>query len=473
MARKKKEPVNIEGIKIEKMAAEGKCLGHLPDERVVFVPFSAPEDIVNIRLGKCRKAFAEGTITDIVSPSPYRVSPRCEHFTVCGGCKWQHIPYELQLQGKQQQVYDQLERIGHLIIEDKRPIMGANVIYDYRNKLEFTFSNRRWRTREEMDDVEGGTTSDNNALGFHIPGMFDKVLDINTCHLQGELSNRIRLFIKDYCHNHQGYDFYDLRNHEGFMRTLMIRMSSRGEVMVVVVFAYQDKSKMDALLEAMHIAFPEITSLMYVVNTKVNDSLGDQEVCLFYGTDHIWEEMDGLKYKIGAKSFYQTNSQQAYHLYEQVRHLANLKGDELVYDLYTGTGTIASFISRSAKKVIGIEYVPEAIEDAKENCRVNSLDNLLFYAGDMKDILTKDFIAEHGRPDIVITDPPRAGMHTNVVNVLLETAPERIIYVSCNPATQARDVAMMQEQYRIVTAQPVDMFPHTSHVENILLLQKK
>lgn len=473
MARRKKTAKTIEGVKIEKMGSEGKCLGQLPDDRVVFVPYSAPGDIVDIRLGRSRKSYAEGVITKIVSPSPYRITPRCQHFGLCGGCKWQHLPYSLQLEGKQQQVYDQLERIGHLSVKEKHPIIGAEEIYDYRNKLEFTFSNRRWLTEAEVAEDETYPARFYEGLGFHIPGRFDKVLDIQTCHLQNDLSNRIRLFIKDYCHKHSGYPFYDLRNHEGYMRTLMIRTSSNGEVMVVVVFAYEESEKREALLSSIQKTFPEITSLMYVINDKLNDSLGDQEVLLYSGADHIWEEMEGLRYKIGPKSFYQTNSQQSYHLYQEVRRLAQLKGNELVYDLYTGTGTIASFVSRSAKRVIGIEYVPEAIDDAKINAQVNGLDNLTFFAGDMKDILTTDFIKEYGQPDVVITDPPRAGMHPSVVEVLLQTAPKRIVYVSCNPATQARDVSMMSEQYEVVASQPVDMFPHTSHVENILLLELK
>lgn len=456
------------------MASEGKCIGHLPDQRTIFVPYSAPGDIVDVRLGRKRKSYAEGVITRIVEPSTLRVEPRCEHFTVCGGCKWQHIPYETQLEGKQQQVYDQLERIGHLHIEEKRPILGGEQIYDYRNKLEYTFSNRRWLLTDELVDMpEEEKTKAMEGLGFHIPGMFDKVLDIKKCHLQGEMSNRIRLFIKDFCQSHEGYDFYDLRNHEGFMRTLMIRTSTTGELMVVIAFAHEDVERREALMDALKEAFPEITSLMYVINTKVNDSFGDLDVFPYAGADHIWETMEGLKYKIGSKSFYQTNSRQALHLYEKVRELADLKGDELVYDLYTGTGTIASFISRNAKKVIGIEYVPEAIEDAKTNMTVNGLTNMEFFAGDMKDILTDDFILKHGQPDLLITDPPRAGMHPDVVATILRTAPKRIVYVSCNPATQARDVEVMMDDYDVEVTQPVDMFPHTSHVENILVLRKK
>lgn len=478
MSRKKKAPVIVEGVRIERIAAEGKCIGYLPDERVVFVPFTAPGDVVDIRLKRSRKAFAEGVVENMVSRSDQRVEPRCKHFTICGGCKWQHIPYELQLEAKQQQVYDQLARVGHIEIKDKREIIGADQIYDYRNKLEFTFSNRRWLTSEEIEEIadEGDELlkiHSRDGLGFHIPGMFDKVVDIKECHLQGQLSNEIRLFVKGFCQSHDGYDYYDLREHTGFMRTLMIRVSSHGQVMVVVVFAYDDPERRDALLLAVQNRFPEISSLMYVINQKLNDSLGDQEVHLFSGEDHIWEEMEGLRYKIGPKSFYQTNSRQALRLYEEVRALANLKGDELVYDLYTGTGTIASFVSRHAKKVIGIEYVSEAIDDANTNMAVNGLTNMQFYAGDMKDILTEEFINTHGVPDLLITDPPRAGMHPDVVQTILKASPKKVIYVSCNPATQARDVEMMSEEYEVLVAQPVDMFPHTHHVENILLLQKR
>lgn len=469
----KKGPVFVEGVRIEKLAGEGKCIGYLPDDRVVFVPFSAPGDVVDLRLGRRRKAYAEGVITRIVKPSPIRSNPVCEHFGLCGGCKWQHIPYSMQLETKEQQVYDQLERIGKLSIREKRPILGADPIYHYRNKLEYTFSNRRWLTEGEIEQDEEYPESFFEGLGFHIPGMFDKVLDIKRCHLQEDVSNRIRLHVKAFCQNHEGYSFYDLRNHEGLMRTLMIRTSSTGELMVVVVFASDKPELRESLLKDLRERFPEITSLMYVINSKLNDSFGDLEVCLHSGKDHIWEEMEGLKYKIGPKSFYQTNSDQALHLYEQVRELAQIKGDELIYDLYTGTGTIASFVSRKARKVIGIEYVPEAIEDARSNAIVNELSNMEFFAGDMKDILTDDFISEHGRPDLLITDPPRAGMHPDVVQTILRTSAKRIVYVSCNPASQARDVAMMSEQYDVIVAQPVDMFPHTSHVENILLLEHK
>lgn len=474
MAKKSKAPVIVEGVKIEKVAAEGKCIGHLSDDRIVFVPFTAPGDVVDIRLGRRRKSYAEGVVQRIVEPSPIRVAPRCEHFGICGGCKWQHLPYETQLEAKEQQVLDQLERIGKFEVKEKRPIIGGEHIYEYRNKLEFTFSNKRWLTEGEVQSNETfDDPSLTSGLGFHIPGRFDKVLDIKHCHLQVNISNKIRLFIREYCLTHKGYSFYDLRTHEGLMRTLMVRTSRSGEVMLVVVFAKDEERLRSQLLEAIKNEFPEITSLMYVINEKMNDTFGDLDVNLYSGKDHIWEEMEGLKYKIGPKSFYQTNSEQAYRLYEQVRNLAQLKGDELVYDLYTGTGTIASFVSRHAKKVIGIEYVPEAIEDAWENARVNGLNNLDFYAGDMKDILTDDFIGQHGLPDLLITDPPRAGMHPDVIKTILNAAPKRIVYVSCNPASQARDVAMMSEEYKVLISQPVDMFPHTHHVENILLLERR
>lgn len=475
MARKNKAPEIVEGIRIERMAAEGRCISHLEDGRVLFVSYSAPGDLADITLGRRRKAYAEGRIAKLLEPSPSRVEPRCTHFGLCGGCKWQHLDYEVQLEGKQQQVADQLERVGHLELGEMKmhKIIGSEATYDYRNKLEFTFSNRRWLSSEELSESSEEEPTELSGLGFHVPRMFDKVLDIEECHLGGQLSNQIRLFIKDFTTRHTGYDYYDLRKHEGYMRTLMIRTSSTGEVMVVVVFAYEERAKREALLDALVEAFPEITSLIYVINSKLNDAWGDQEVFCYAGEDHIWEKMEGLRYKIGPKSFYQTNSKQALRLYQEVRKLANLQGDELVYDLYTGTGTIASFVSRNARRVVGIEYVEAAIEDACINREVNGLKNLDFFAGDMKEVLTDSFIAEHGTPEVLITDPPRAGMHPDVVQTILRAAPKRIVYVSCNPATQARDVEMMKEAYEVVVAQPVDMFPHTSHVENILLLERR
>jgi 23S rRNA (uracil1939-C5)-methyltransferase len=403
--------------------------------------------------------------------SPQRETPFCEHFGVCGGCKWQHLPYEEQLKYKHQQVIDNLTRIGKVEMEEIFPILGAEQTKFYRNKLEFTFSNKKWLTEEE---VKSGATFDcMNALGFHIPGMFDKVLDIHTCWLQSDLSNKIRLAIKAYCLAHEGYPFFDLRNQEGFTRTLMIRTSSTGDLMVVMVFFHEDKPKREALLKYIQEQFPEITSLLYVINSKCNDTITDQEIHVFAGKDHIIEEMEGLKFKVGAKSFYQTNSGQAYNLYKIAREFAGLTGNEIVYDLYTGTGTIANFVSRQAKKVIGIEYVPEAIEDAKVNSRLNGIDNTFFYAGDMKDILNEEFIRENGNPDIIITDPPRAGMHDDVIQTILQAAPHRIVYVSCNPATQARDLNLLSAKYAVKKVRPVDMFPHTHHVENVVLLEKK
>ncbi len=471
MARNNKAPVIVRDIEIEAIAAEGKCIAHLPDERVLFVPFVAPGDKVDVLLTKRRKAYAEGRLEQIVSPSPHRIEAPCPHFTICGGCKWQHIPYEMQLAAKEQQVTDQLERIGKIAVGEKRPISGSEKIYRYRNKLEYTFSNRRWLTQEEIGTIDD--IHDREGLGFHIPGMFDKVLDIKTCLLQDDISDRIRLFVKEYCQSHSGYHFFDLREQTGLMRTLMIRNTSIGGLMVVVVFAQEDEGRRTALLTALRDSFPQITSLMYIINEKRNDTFGDLDVHLFSGEDHIWEEMEGLRFKIGPKSFYQTNSEQAYRLYSFVRELAGLTGNELVYDLYTGTGTIASFVSRAARQVIGIEYVPEAIEDARVNAAANNITNTLYYAGDMKEILTDDFIREHGIPDVIITDPPRAGMHDDVVDVILRAAPQRIVYVSCNPASQARDVSKMTHAYDVVVSQPVDMFPHTHHVENILLLERK
>lgn len=475
MARVRKEPVFVSDIHIEKMAAEGKCIGHLPDERVVFVPFAVPGDVVDIRLGRSRKSYAEGTISRIVTPSPHRMEPVCEHFGVCGGCKWQQVPYAMQLDAKEQQVYDQLRRIGRLEIQEGRKIIGCDEQLYYRNKLEYTFSHSRWITDEELKQLPEGEdyVEDREGLGFHIPGRFDKVLDINACHLQDDINNRIRLFIRQYCQEHEGYPFFDLKAQTGYMRTLMIRTSSQGELMVVVVFAYEDWELREALLSAVQTEFPEITSLLYVINEKKNDTFGDLDVHCFAGSDHIWEEMEGIRFKIGAKSFFQTNSHQAYRLYSVVRELAGLTKEDLVYDLYTGTGTIASFISPSVKHVIGIEYVPEAIEDAKVNAEVNGLTNTEYFAGDMKDILTEKFLNIHGRPNVIITDPPRAGMHEDVLKVILLASPEKIVYVSCNPASQARDMQMLSTMYNVAVAQPVDMFPQTQHVENVLLLTKK
>ncbi len=441
------------------------------DDMVVFVPFAAPGDVVDIQLFKKRHNYAEGKVVAIHEYAQEREQPFCEHFGVCGGCKWQHLPYEAQIRYKQKQVVDNLTRIGKIHMDEIRPILGSARTRFYRNKLEYTFSNKKWLLEEQ---VNSGEAIDNmNGVGFHIPGMFDKVLDIHKCWLQEEISNQIRLEVKNYCLSHEGYPFFDLRNQEGFMRTLMIRTASTGDLMVVLVFFHEDTAKREALLSHIADRFPQITSLLYVINEKCNDTITDQEVHLFKGKDHIIEEMEGLQFKVGPKSFYQTNSEQAYNLYKVARDFAGLTGNELVYDLYTGTGTIANFVSRRARKVIGIEYVPEAIEDAKVNSALNGIENTLFYAGDMKDILTEEFINEHGRPDVIITDPPRAGMHDDVIKTILGARPKRIVYVSCNPATQARDLNLLDEAYAVRCVQPVDMFPHTHHVENVVLLEAR
>lgn len=469
MARKRKELPVIEGVEITDVAAEGKALGRV-DEMVVFVPFAAPGDIVDVKIDKKRKSYAEGHIERLVKPSNIRVEPRCEHFTVCGGCRWQHLPYDFQLKCKQRQVTDALTRIAKVELPEITPIKGSADIWEYRNKMEYTFSNRCWLTFEQLRS--GEDFPDRDAAGFHIPGAFDKVLDIKRCHLQDDLGNRLRLFIKDFGKQH-GYAFYDLRAQQGLLRTLMIRIASTGEIMAVMVFGEDDRDKIKTLLDAVREAFPEITSLMYVVNTKVNDTIADQEVLLHSGKPYIEEEMEGLRFRVGPKSFYQTNSRQAYELYKVARDFARLSGDELVYDLYTGTGTIANFVSRRASRVIGIEYVEDAIADARINSEVNGITNTEFFAGDMKDVLTDEFIAEHGRPDVMIVDPPRAGMHQDVVDVILRAEPARIVYVSCNPATQARDLALLDCKYGVEAVQPVDMFPHTQHVENVVALVRR
>lgn len=470
MARKKKAnyPL-IEALEIETIAAEGKALGHYNDV-VVFVPMAVPGDVVDVQIRSKRRRFMEGTVVRYLKRSPLRVDPRCEHYGVCGGCKWQHLPYEEQLHFKQEQVSDQLRRIGRIELPEVNPILGSAETFFYRNKLEYTFSDKRWLTTEEV--ASGAEIGDPRALGFHIPGMFDKVLDIRRCWLQPDPSNDIRLAVREYCTAH-GYSFYNVREHTGLMRNLIVRTASTGEVMVIVVFAADSRERIDALLDHLGERFPQITSLMYVVNTKLNDTIGDQEVVLFRGRDHIFEQMEGLRFKIGPKSFYQTNSAQAYELYKVAREFAELQGDEVVYDLYTGTGTIANFVARGCRKVVGVEYVPEAIEDARVNAALNGLDNTVFYAGDMKDVLNGAFIEANGRPDVVILDPPRAGIHEDVARTVLSAAPRRIVYVSCNPATQARDLAIFDEAYRVTRIQPVDMFPHTHHVENVVQLVRR
>lgn len=471
MARKNKTLPLIENVEISGIAAEGKAIAKV-DDMVVFIPFVIPGDVIDLQLTRKKNKYAEGKPARFVKYSPDRIEAFCEHFGICGGCKWQILPYEEQLKYKQQQVFDNLTRIGKIDIPEMMPILGSDKTQFYRNKLEFTFSNKKWLTQEQ---IESGISFDDinmNAVGFHIPGCFDKVLDIHKCWLQNDISNRIRNFVRQYCFD-KGYTFFDLRNRGGLMRTLIVRTSTTGELMLIVVFYDDDKEKQEDVLNAIDREFPQITSLLYIVNQKANDTITDQEVLVWKGNNFIYEEMEGLKYKIGPKSFYQTNSEQAYNLYKITREFAGLTGSELVYDLYTGTGTIANFVARQAKKVIGIEYVEDAIEDAKVNSSINAIDNTLFYAGDMKDILTQDFINEHGRPDVIITDPPRAGMHDDVINTILFAEPNRIVYVSCNPATQARDLSLLDAKYKVEKVRPVDMFPHTHHVENVVLLSKR
>ncbi|MDR1371196.1 MAG: 23S rRNA (uracil(1939)-C(5))-methyltransferase RlmD [Dysgonamonadaceae bacterium] len=469
MAKKNKKPLPLlETVTITGIAAEGKAIAKL-DNLVIFVPFVVPGDVVDLQLTRKKNSYAEARAVKFHQYSSQRSEAFCEHYGICGGCKWQILPYSEQIRYKQQQVTDSLTRIGKISLPEITPILGSEKTVFYRNKLEFTFSNKRWMTETEIKS--GETFDDMNALGFHIPGMFDKVLDIKKCWLQDDISNRIRLEIKRFCVENN-YTFFDLRNQDGLMRNIIIRTSTTGEVMLIVVFYEDDKEKQHALLKNIADQFPEITSLLYILNQKANDTITDQEVLVFKGNDHIFEEMEGLKFKIGPKSFYQTNSEQAYNLYKITREFAGLTGKELVYDLYTGTGTIANFVAHQSKQVIGIEYVPEAIEDAKINSEINNINNTLFYFGDMKDILNQGFIKQHGRPDVIITDPPRAGMHDDVIDAILFAAPERIVYVSCNPATQARDLNLLGEKYKVEKIQPVDMFPHTHHVENVVLLVK-
>lgn len=462
----------MEKVTITDVAAEGKALAKV-DDLVVFVPYVVPGDVVDLQVKRKKNKYAEAVAVKFHEYSPMRAVPFCQHYGVCGGCKWQCLSYADQIRYKQKQVTDNLTRIGKVELPEISPILGSEKTEFYRNKLEFTFSDKRWLTDEEVKaEVQ---YEQMNAVGFHIPGAFDKVLAIEKCWLQDDISNRIRNAIRDYAYEHN-LAFYNIRNHEGLLRNLMIRTSSTGELMVLLqarVSADKDLEQVKELLAHVADRFPQITSLLYVVNNKPNDTINDLEVEVFKGNDHIFEEMEGLRFKVGPKSFYQTNSEQAYHLYKVARDFAGLTGNELVYDLYTGTGTIANFVSRRAKKVIGIEYVPEAIEDAKVNSEINGITNTLFYAGDMKDMLTQDFINEHGRPDVIITDPPRAGMHGDVIDVLLFAEPERIVYVSCNPATQARDLQLLDVKYKVTKVQPVDMFPHTHHVENVVLLEKK
>jgi 23S rRNA (uracil1939-C5)-methyltransferase len=477
MARKKKPLPLLEGVTIEAVAAEGKCLFHW-EELVVFVPFCVPGDVCDVQIRRKKHSFAEGEVVRFIQYSNVRATPFCQHFGVCGGCKWQNLPYAEQLQFKQQQVFDQLTRIGKIELPEFRPILGSVKTQEYRNKLDYGCANKRYLTKEEIASLpndESQSLKDVPAIGFHITGAFDKILPIEKCWLMDDLHNQIRNEIRDYAIA-QGISFFDLRQQVGLLRDVIIRNSASGELMVIIQFHYDEtgeEAEAKALLQHIANKFPQITSLMYLDNQKCNDTIGDQEILTFKGTDHIFELMEDLKFKVGPKSFYQTNTEQAYHLYSVARDFAALTGNEMVYDLYTGTGTIANFVARKARKVIGIEYVPEAIEDAKINSEINGIDNTLFFAGDMKDILTDEFITKHGRPDVIITDPPRAGMHPDVVKTILRAAPERIVYVSCNPATQARDLHDLDVDYRVVAVQPVDMFPHTPHVENVVLLMRK
>ena len=478
MARKKKELPLLEKVTITDVAAEGKALARVND-MVVFVPYVVPGDVVDLQVKRKKHSYAEAVAVKFHEYSPLRSEPFCKHFGVCGGCKWQCLKYEEQIRYKQKQVTDNLVRIGKIELPEISPILGSEQTEHYRNKLEFTFSNKRWLTQEEVE--KDFKYDQMNAVGFHIPGAFDKVLAIDECHLMDDICNRIRNGVRDYAYEH-GYTFFDLRSQEGMLRNMMIRIAedendrSIKGLMVVMQFkivAPEEEAQMKQLLQFMADTWPEITSLIYVINNKCNDTIGDLPIHVFKGDDHIIEEMEGLKFKVGPKSFYQTNSRQAYNLYKVTREFAGLTGDELVYDLYTGTGTIANFVSRKARQVIGIEYVPEAIEDAKVNSAINGIDNTLFFAGDMKDILNQEFINQYGRPDVIITDPPRAGMHNDVIDTILFAEPKRIVYVSCNPATQARDLSLLDVKYKVLRVQPVDMFPHTHHVENVVLLELK
>lgn len=468
MGRSRKNKPLYEKVLITDIAAEGKALARVNDT-VVFTQGVVPGDIVDIQVLKKRKKYQEGIVLNIHEYSAMRSEPFCDHFGVCGGCKWQILPYKEQLKFKQQQVADQFRRIGHLEYPEIMEILPSAKTEFYRNKLEFTFSNKRWVTKEEIQT--NAEITDPDALGFHVPRMFDKVVDVQHCSLQSDPSNQIRNAVRDFAKEHS-YTYFDIREHHGFLRNLIIRTATTGELMVIVCFYHEDVEKREALLNHLNEKF-DITALFYIINGKANDSITDQEAVPYSGNDCIYEEMEGLKFKIGPKSFYQTNSEQAYELYKVTRDFAELTGNEVVYDLYTGTGTIANFVAKNAKQVVGIEYVPEAIEDAFENSRSNKIDNTLFYAGDMKDVLNRNFIDKHGKPDTLILDPPRAGVHPSVIDSILYCDPEKIVYVSCNPATQARDLSLLAEKYAITKVQPVDMFPHTHHVENVVQLIKK
>lgn len=469
MARKNKRVI-LENLEVIDAGAKGKAVAKAEDGRIVFINNAVPGDIVNVQTTKKRKGFFEGSAISFSKYSEKRVEPVCPHFGTCGGCKWQNMGYEHQLFYKHKEVEQNLKRIGKIELPEFEPILGSEKQYFYRNKMEFSFSDSKWLTLDQIRSSE--IIENRNALGFHIPGMWDKILDLDKCFLQADPSNTIRDFVKAKAEE-LNLSFFNTRNQEGFLRTLMIRTSSTQEVMVLIQFYYEDKENRELLLKAIAEEFPQITSLLYVINSKGNDTIYDQEIGLFYGRDHIFEEMEGLKFKINAKSFYQTNSEQAYELYKITRDFANLSGSELVYDLYTGTGTIAQFVAKKAKKVVGVEAVPDAIEAAKENALLNKIDNAEFYVGDMKKVFNEEFINTHGKPDVVITDPPRDGMHADVVQQLLNLEAQRIVYVSCNSATQARDLALLDEKYKVIKVQPVDMFPQTHHVENVVLLEKR
>lgn len=469
MGRKRRLLPIIKNVEVLNIAAEGKSIAKI-DDKVVFITQVIPGDIVDIQLTKKRTSFMEAVPVKFHKYSDLRVKAFCEHFGVCGGCKWQNLPYDEQLKYKHQQVIDNLERIAKVELPEIDYILGSEKTTYYRNKLEYTFSNKRWLTKDEIktnDDLKR-----DNALGFHVPKIWDKIVNIHKCYLQADPSNAIRLEFKKYADDNN-LEYFDIRKQEGLLRNLIIRTSTTNELMVIAVFYHNDQDAITKLLNHIHTKFPEITSLMYIVNSKSNDSIGDQDVILFKGNDFLYEQMENLKFKIGPKSFYQTNSEQAYNLYSKAREFAGLTGNEIVYDLYTGTGTIANFVAKDAKKVIGLEFVPEAIEDAKVNSEINGIKNTAFFAGDMKDILTEQFIEENGKPDVIITDPPRAGMHKDVVDVIMKAMPDKIVYVSCNPSTQARDINLLDVYYKITKVQPVDMFPHTYHVENIVLLERK
>ena len=471
MARKKKPLPLLENITITDVAAEGKAIAKV-DNLVIFVPYAVPGDVVDLQIKRKKHSYAEAEVVKVHQYSDKRVKPFCKHFGICGGCKWQCLSYEDQLFYKQKQVVDNLTRIGKVEIPEVSPILGSKHIKEYRNKLEFGFSNKKWLTQEE---ISSGQKFDNmDAVGFHIPGAFDKILDIDQCLLMSDINNRLRNSIREYAISHQ-LSFYDLRAQTGLLRNMMLRTSATGEIMLLMQFCIrtdEEQNQANQVLAHVHTNFPEVTSLLWVNNLKCNDTIGDLDIQTYAGTDYIYETMENLRFKVGPKSFYQTNTEQAYELYKVARNFAGLTGNELVYDLYTGTGTIANFVAKQARQVIGIEYVPEAIEDAKVNAQLNNLDNTLFYAGDMKDILNREFIEKHGTPDVIITDPPRAGMHTDVIDTILFASPQRIVYVSCNPATQARDLQLLSVAYQVKAVQPVDMFPQTHHVENVVLLEK-